>query len=389
MHGPIALHTTTAAPAVLAAASSGGTDWTRIIGTIAAVISALAVVVGALYWVFTRRTRAERAARERQVSGDVAEMGDRIEHLQRVVDALAEEQRGRRPQPRVAFYLPPDGPVPDIAILKVSLPPVDIEAIVRSERDAAFATLLPIEAPAHIDLDGLTAAGAADSSPRNLLGAMARAGQLLGVSMRDPLPVTEEDHTRFEERVETYEENLRDFIADWIEFFEKRRLVVVLTARIDNDGGVPAEDARVRLHFPDPCVRAEFPAEPERPRRPKFAPRRNARFGGGMRVPASLLAPQPRLQPPRPNLTGPFYEDGSLVVRFDYSAIPHHDPFQTDTFVVGVPEPGIYDVAWSIGAKNLALPEKGTLRLAVRHEDPPAGTINTLDSLLDIGRPTD
>jgi hypothetical protein len=74
-------------------------------------------------------------------------------------------------------------------------------------------------------------------------------------------------------------------------------------------------------------------------------------------------------------------------VRFNYRAIPHHDPFQTDTFVVGVPEPGTYEVAWSIGAKNLGLPEEGILRLDVRHEAPEAGTIKTLDALLGVGGP--
>ena len=285
MHAPSAFHTTTV-PIALAAASSGGTDWTQIIGTIAAVISALAVVVGALYWVFTRRTRIERAARERQVSGDVAEMGDRIEHLQRVVDALAEEQRGRRPQPRVAFHLPDGRPASYVGIRKASLPPVDIEAIVKSERDAALATLLPIEPPRRLDLDELPAAGAGAASALNLLGAMARS------RLRAEHPVTRADHERFQKRVETYETELREFIDQWLEFFEERRLVVVLSAWIENDGGAPAEDARVRLHFPDPCVRAEFPSEPERPKRPKFARRRNAGFGG-MSIPSSFLAPPP------------------------------------------------------------------------------------------------
>src|SRR2546425_1084066 len=116
-------------------AASGGTDWDVVFGTVFAGISALAVIVGLIYWISTRHSRAERASREKQVSTDVAEMGDRIEHLQQIVDGLADEQRARQPQPRVAFVTP-EGPASEIVVQKAAVPYVNVEAIVTSERQA-------------------------------------------------------------------------------------------------------------------------------------------------------------------------------------------------------------------------------------------------------------
>jgi hypothetical protein len=83
------------------------------------------------------------------------------------------------------------------------------------------------------------------------------------------------------------------------------------------------------------------------------------------------------------NFTGPFYEDGSVVVRFDYGVIPHHDPLETDTFRIAVPEPGNYTVNWSVHAANLTRPAEGALVLELRYEELDRTPIRTLDALLE------
>jgi hypothetical protein len=246
-------------------AASTGTDWTLVLTVISlafAGISAMAVIVGAVYWFRTRQDRAERAGRERQVSADVSEMSDRIERLQEIVDILATEERGRRPEPSVALRTR-DGPATHILIKKPGIPEVDLESIIDSERDAALDTLPPV-------------ANSAPTGDRTLaiVEQMAAASRFFGFG-REQLPVTEDDHARFHDKVDKYEDDLRLFIERWVAYLEADRRVMVLSAQIENNGGAPAEDVRVRLRFPDPCVRADFPKKPERPARPKFSPRRN------------------------------------------------------------------------------------------------------------------
>jgi hypothetical protein len=359
----------------LAASSESGTDWTLVfalIGTAAGVISALGVLVGVSYWLRTRRDRAERHEREKRVSADVAEMGDRIDQLHRILSTVAEEQRGRRPLPRVSFHTP-EGPSLHVIVDKPLLPSLDIEAIVASERTAALDTLLPIADEESLEIGTLGQIVAQQSRLRRLFGTPSG------------YPVTAADHDQFQKRVTEYERDLREFIAEWVRYLECRRHLVALYAQIDNDGGAPAEDARIRIHFPDPCRRDDLPPKPERPARPKFSPRRSALYSDGL-----FFTPPPlRLSVPEIELSdrsGPFYEDGSVTVRFEYPAVPHHDPLKTEIFLVGIPESGLFSIDWTIGAKNLARPETGTLTLEVRHTDAQVETVSTLRGLLSLGR---
>ena len=126
-------------------------------------------------------------------------------------------------------------------------------------------------------------------------------------------------------------------MRSWLRYLEERRRVIALSALIDNVGGAQAADSRVRLHFPDPCRHGEWPEKPQRPWRPVFTAPKSPWMRSLVAPPdyRQLLTSSERLKPP--NLTGPFYEEGSLVVRFDYQAIPHHDPITTPGFIVGVP----------------------------------------------------
>ena len=105
-------------------------------------------------------------------------------------------------------------------------------------------------------------------------------------------------------------------------------------------------------------------------------------------LPRSLSIPRfdlPRIEPA--NLTGPFYEDGSVIVTYDYRSIPHHDPVKPDHMIVGVLEAGTYSVKWTVGAKNLARRAEGILRLEVRHEETPEpARVETLHQLLGLLR---
>jgi hypothetical protein len=365
---------------VLAAAKAaentapGGTDWAlvlSIIATVAGAVSAIAVVVGAIYWFRTRGQRRERSEREEQVSREVAEMGDRLEQLHDILGVVITEQRDRQPHPRLSF-LARSEPVEHVIVVKRGLPAIDVEGIVAAERETALATLLPIAG------EGPEMPGTLGSFTRHV----AQMNRLFG-SAAGELPVTGADHERFEARVDAYEEDLRTFIQQWVSFLEHRRLLVAFRAQLANDGGAPAEDARIRMIFPDPCRRDEPRAKPKRPPRPIFEPRRNRAYSPYLFAPRIDL---PRLDLDPPNLNGPFYDDGSLVVSFTYKAIPHHDPIRTDWFIVGVPESGTFEVEWRIGAKNLVAPATGSLMLEVRHEPPNGEEIKTLPALVNLAR---
>jgi hypothetical protein len=96
----------------------------------------------------------------------------------------------------------------------------------------------------------------------------------------------------------------------------------------------------------------------------------------------------PRLEPPSFDFdrNGPFYDDGSVGIRFEYDAVPHHDPVMTDDFIVGIPEPGLLEVPWTFGAKNLPALATGLLRVEVEHEKPPLEPVTTLRELLELAR---
>lgn len=362
-----------------AAPESGLDTWT-LLSTIFGGIAALAVVSGFVYWIVKRGERKARALREQQVSKDVEEMGDSIGHLESVVAELANEMRGRIPRPLVRFSLR-DGPSLSAVAVKVPVPTVDVDSIVESERRAALSTLLPVSRPVREpSSSGPITVGALQKLAESMKG--------FGYGQQRYLPVTEEDHRRFEQTVDEYCASLRTFVDEWATYLAVRKSIIVLGVQLDNDGGAPAEDARIKLYFPDPFTRRDWPEKPTRPQRPKFKPRENPAFSIG-RYPlyAPYLPPLARLPDVSPpNLTGPFYEDGSVVVRYDYRSLPHHDPVKPDSLVVSIEDPGAYVIRWTVGARNLPQRAEGTLDLGIRHLEADAAPVKTLGELLNAGR---
>ena len=131
--------------------------------------------------------------------------------------------------------------------------------------------------------------------------------------------------------------------------------------------------------------------------RPRFQRRVNPNYRGPDRllthrtVDAHYLS---RLEPIEPFASferdshGPFYEDGSVTVRFDHD-VPHHDPVTTETFNVFAHDSGAYDVTWAVNARNLPTPATGTLQLVVEDTDPKPTRVATLEALLALAPDAD
>lgn len=358
--------------------NGGGIDWVTVIGTGAALISAAAVIVGVIYWLATREGRTARAAREQQVSADVGEMVERVERLEKVVAGVVAEAEERRPVP-VVLLQTGDGPVQSARVRRPAPPAVDIEQVVAFERRAALGTLPP--AAKAFDVSEIPGA---DRLRSPILTAIAGAVEAVSGKYES---VTEEDRKRFERTVETYVASLQAFIPRWLSFLETRRELTYFVAHVDNQGGAPATQASVRLHFPDPCMKGEALERPKHPSRPIFSRRLKplAALAAGDSMRDRLLVET--MRPPRfdpPNLTGPFYEDDSVKVRFSYPSIPHQDPFDTDPFLIRIPEAGTYNIGWSVHASNLLRPQEGSLELDVVWEEPDPTPVGTLDQLIEL-----
>jgi hypothetical protein len=376
-------------------ASKGGIDSTlvlAIIATIAGVVSAIGVITGGLYWHRTRRARRDREQREAEQTADIAEMGDAIVDLKTMVTSLADEMRGRAPRPQVRFSTS-DGPTPAVIVRIPAVPELDAEAIVENELGAIRATRPLIERPIAAPPRSTETAG--DAASGDIAGAFGAISKILQTQRRlgfggaKYLPVTEEDYSAFEKQLERYAGEVRTFVRNWLGYLAKRRVAIAFAAQVDNDGGAPAEEARIKLHFPDPCDEAEWPERPNLPTRPKFERRLNPAYPGN-RLGALNLGRAPYI-PRIPDIapinfqrdhSGPHYRNGSLEVSYDYDSLPHHDTVELDPFLVGIPESGVYTVRWTIGAKNLVHLEEGTLQVEIIYEEGDSKPVTTLGDLV-------
>jgi hypothetical protein len=363
---------TTATTTVTSTTQGGSGANAILVGVITGVVVAL--ITGVVAWLLTRGKRTQDA-----------EVATRIGNLEEMFRTLSDEAQARRPSLSVALVAGGD-PETHVIVTRYKPPEVDVEAIVASERAAALATLQPIA-------DNPTAASGDMAAAREVGGMLAAVASLYTFARAfgpQFLPVTQADHDEFAKRVESYAAELRAFIPRWIGYLEAKLTVITLEAFLKNVGGAPAEDARTVLHFPDPCGAAQTPPDPHGPPgRPRFKPRKNPDrpFRGLSDLSGlQLHTPTPyRYELPNIhiNRNGPFYESGSLNVRFDYT-VRQHDPVTTDSFVVGVPGPDVFDVGWRITAKNLPRPEEGVVTLDVRHEEAAVAPVSTLDALLAL-----
>jgi hypothetical protein len=303
-----------------------------------------------------------------------------------MVTTLAEGMRDRSPRPRLRFSTK-DGPTRAVVVRLPPIPTLDVEAIVQSELAAARSVRPPVTNPKAMPSD-------ASGEPRGVLETINRQQRLLqnvlgsGVGDRY-LPVTEEHFRRFQRELDKYEAEIRAFVDDWLGYLRQRRLAIRFLGQIDNDGGAPAEQARIKLLFPDPCHETDWPQRPTLPVRPKFKRRLNPlhpdnRFSSVGLAPFHSLLHSPEIAPInlRRDHSGPTYRSGSLEVTYEYASLPHHDVVELDTFVVGMPEAGIYQVRWTIGAKNLVHLEEGTLDVEIIHEETALTPVTTLGNLV-------
>ena len=380
-------------PSVVGAAGHhglfGSTATTIFLGILITV--AAAAIVGIWNYIAARGTRRQ----ERQTAEQIA-------NLEAMVRRLQEESDAKRPKPTVSF-VSTEGPAEAVLFERTRPPEIDVEEIVASERRAALATLPLVpgtpeaeEAERRIEKAAADAGIAVPPILKALTNPkLERQLGLAGFGHSRLLPVTKDDHAAFQKVVDEYEAKLRRFIPAWIEYLGRIRSVVVLKALVGNDGGAPADGASVRLTFPDPCVRGQIPKRPGEPARPTFEQRRTTAYSAverllgfdNDRLTRTLLT-TPAIRTPSitaPNLTGPFYDDGSVIVRFEYRSLQHHDPFETDSFVLAIPEPAVYDVDWVVHAKNLPRPATGTLSVEFREHDPPVETVTTFEALLALG----
>jgi hypothetical protein len=371
------------------AASSGFDYWT----VIPSLIGAIAIVGGWCAWLLTRPERRRRSLREEQfrdqLGAEVAEMGDALADLKTMVTSLAEDMQGRAPRPQLRFATK-QGPTSAVVVRIPGMPTVDIEHIVSAEREAARATRRPLANQPIVPAD----------TPKELRSALEAMSKIESISKRalgsgfasastKYLPVTDEDYATFEKELDKYEREVRSFVDDWLDYLSKRRFAIALTAQIDNGGGAPADKARVKIIFPNPCHETEWPERPKLPVRPKFKRRLNPlhhdyRLGALGLGAFPSLSRMPDVKPInfKRDHSGPNYREGSLTVSYDYDSLPHHDTVELDHFIVGIPEPGTYAVRWTIGAKNLVRLEEGTLEVEVIHEDADLRPVASLNDLV-------
>jgi hypothetical protein len=374
-----------------AAARHGGLGSTAtaiLVGVIATLAAAAIVAIWNLV--------ANRGRRRRE-----RETADQIANLEAMVRRLQEESEAKRPRPTIAFVTR-DDPAQAVLFKRPMLPEIDAETIVALERRAALNTapLIPTSPQGKAlqkKVDELAAAAGVPKTLLDLSGFQA-AAHTARLALGGPkyLEPTEKDVAAFEDRVDSYETALRGFIPKWIDYLVCRRATIYVAAVIGNDGGAHADDARIRIHFPDPCEEPVTPEEPEPglPRRPKFEPPLNPDYRGidrlmGSTLNASLLRDLDRGAYSIPSVVGkrarhgPFYESGSVTVRFDYD-IPHHDPITTPAFAVFAPNAGSFDVTWTVHARNLPTPTEGALRLILEDTEPEVEKVTTLEAFLAL-----
>jgi hypothetical protein len=379
---------------LIVAATSGSGRGTTATAILSAIIAG--IVVAAVVGTWNLVAHRARRSRDRETAAKIA-------NLEALVRRLKDEADSQLPKPTVSLVTRSGLAAAKIEIVRATLPLVDVDAVVASESRAALATLPPVErSPEAKDrdkrLDELASKqGLSPALLKGFLGPDA-ARPWAGFGGRGPrlLPVSEDDHATFHKLVNEYEAKLRRFIPAWIEFADRFRELVIMKALIENVGGSPADGASIRLHFPDPWIRGQVPKRPPTPTRPKFEQRENPGYTSMQRLlgldsslSRALTAPglrMPTFNPPNINFNGPFYDDGSVTVRFEYKSVQHHDPLESELFTLAIPQAGTYEADWIVHAKNLPQPVRGVFTVNVMDESPSAEPVCTLQGLLALVR---
>jgi hypothetical protein len=203
-----------------------------------------------------------------------------------------------------------------------------------------------------------------------------KGGTLSGYEMFSSLisAPSEDDLRRFDKRVETYLSELRQYLTEkqtYDEFWSISR--PLLLAFTNDRGGAPADGVLVRLHFPDPeqglVVQdaSDLPDEPDVPSRP--APPKGRSFLDDLLYRPSLsdflghgLGALGRIAPPG-NVSGPDFEQGSVLVKYKIDEILHNVPEdnRNESLVVTFQKPGTWEIPYEIHARNLQAHRTGRL----------------------------
>ncbi len=252
----------------------------------------------------------------------------------------------------------PGGPTDRIALARgAPISPIDREAIVREQAEAARATMAR---PPKSALPP-TRMGIAAVAKLDVLGGLA----------------SEEELEEFARKVTRYEVVLEHWLLRLEDARSQRTRRFAGTARISESGEAPADHARLRLIFPpgfEPIEESPWIEEP--PQRPDFSPPLFP-VGGGYRLPP--------IRQPDPIALGPSAtyrrEGDNTVVEFDLGRVNQGDFRDSPEFELLSGPPGSYRVQWEVSCAGLRRPARGVweVRVAAPGEGPP---ISTMDEAL-------
>jgi hypothetical protein len=346
---PMLARASLASPAVFAVAF-GAACWAGRSGFEAATF-ALALVgafagLSALFGLRARDRRDEQAARE---PAEPAE-------LRRRSPADAVE---RMPELRVSF-LDGDEGVQRVRIVRRRPRPLDVEQTVAFEQALALRTLPSAKAPVAGSLE----------------------------IYRRP---SDRDREAFREKVAAYTESMREALERYEAYRQERASLVGGRFRLENQGRRSAHGVKVRAYFPDPFEAVGRPLErPGLPPRPTFHGRRAglaALLGGD---PRRAGAPETPVQERAVvaargggAVSRPSYRAGSALVEVRVEELRPSVPADMDEgagWVLRLPRPGEYRIAWEACCEELAEPARGELELEVVElvDDTPIRSIKEL-----------
>jgi hypothetical protein len=210
-------------------------------------------------------------------------------------------------------------------------------------------------------------------------------------------PPNETDHELFDQLVDEYEAQLRDWLEQITEPLSSRAAVGVFAVELRNPGEIDAEKARVVLRFPASFAAAAVEQVPEPPQAPAF-PRRPSlfrqmsepltpHFGPSAGIALATAYSRRNLERIERSVGEPDYTETVEGLEVDYGRAPiHHGEIGSpgNELQVSCSEPGEHEVLWQIHARNMPEAARDSLRVGYRDEEvgDPVRTLADLEDLL-------
>jgi hypothetical protein len=202
-----------------------------------------------------------------------------------------------------------------------------------------------------------------------------------------PAP-SEDDLRRYDERVEEYIPRLERFLIEkrsYDEFWSISR--PLLLAFTNDKGGAPADGVLIRLHFPDKKeglvvhdvigVPDKPPQPPARPAPPKGSSLLDQFLVQPMSFPDFIGRGLGSIEPIAPpgNVSGPDFEEGSVLVKYTVAQILHNVPEDNrdESLLVSFMKPGTWEIPYEVHARNLQAHRTGLLRIEAIYDEPSNG----------------